>query len=419
MKAFRSHTSRLICTHCGGRVVASRRSREQIQQFSQLASSTASSGRRPGGVLRGRAAWTSVTPPGRVHRATATRDESSGLDEAVQDLIQRGDILLNHSGAVPTEGHTQSVFEMCRALATTLAGAQKQSSGKAKGGIVNSASALLYLEKGRKRTGRQSPATAASEHRKKLVDEVSDFAYHVITQPQVFISPWLLKTYVTIQTLLGRPDSLPEIFDLYANKPVPQAKTDPVRYKPQNPKRAKSAVPADLATAALNSAIESRDMALALDIVHTTFARPAFVRAKVIRRAFLPGVAVGLTPAAAYVVASQFAAQQLAGDGYLSANVAWAGMLAYLGFTGTLGFVALTTANDHMERVTWVPGTPLRERWLREEERAALDKVAGAWGFKELLRRGEEEGEEWEALREWIGSRGMLLDNENLMPGMQ
>lgn len=313
------------------------------------------------------------------------------------------------------------MFRLCEALATTLAGTQRQWSGESKGGggVVNSASALLHLEKGRRRTGRQAPAPAASEHRKRLVDEVSAFAYHVITQPQVFISPALLKMYVAIQTLLGRADSLPEIFDLYANKPVPQAKTDPVRYKQANPKRAKCAVPAEIATAALDSAVESRDMALALDIVHTTFARPAFVRAKVIRRALAPAVAVGLTPAAAYTVASQFAAQQLAGDGYLSTNVAFAGMLAYLGFTGTLGFVALTTANDHMDRVTWVPGTPLRERWLREDERGALDKVAGAWGFRELLRRGEEEGEEWDALREWIGSRGMLLDNENLMPGMQ
>jgi hypothetical protein len=42
-----------------------------------------------------------------------------------------------------------------------------------------------------------------------------------------------------------------------------------------------------------------------------------------------------------------------------------------------------------------------------------------AWGFKDVLRRGEEEGEEWENLREFIGMRGMILDKTELMEGMQ
>ena len=48
-----------------------------------------------------------------------------------------------------------------------------------------------------------------------------------------------------------------------------------------------------------------------------------------------------------------------------------------------------------------------------------MDKVALAWGFKSVDLRGEEEGEEWEALREFIGMRGMILDKTDLMPGMQ
>jgi hypothetical protein len=81
--------------------------------------------------------------------------------------------------------------------------------------------------------------------------------------------------------------------------------------------------------------------------------------------------------------------------------------------------VAITTANDQMERVVWAQGVPLRYRWLREEERAALDKVAVAWGFKEPWKRGEEEGQEWESLREFIGMRGMILDKSELMEGME
>ncbi len=86
--------------------------------------------------------------------------------------------------------------------------------------------------------------------------------------------------------------------------------------------------------------------------------------------------------------------------------------------SGDSVFDAITTTNDHMERVTWAPGIPLRERWLREEERAAVDKVAISWGFKGG-RQGEEQGVEWEGLREWCGLRGMILDKTELMEGME
>jgi len=81
--------------------------------------------------------------------------------------------------------------------------------------------------------------------------------------------------------------------------------------------------------------------------------------------------------------------------------------------------VAVTTANDNMDRVTWAPGIPLRDRYMREEERAAIDKIAGSWGFRENWRRGEEEGEDWDVLREWIGNKGMILDRVELMEGME
>ena len=97
----------------------------------------------------------------------------------------------------------------------------------------------------------------------------------------------------------------------------------------------------------------------------------------------------------------------------------FAGLLAYIGFTTTLGMVAITTANDHMNRVTWETGTPLRERWLREEERAMVDRVACAWGFQDLWRRGEEEGRDWQTLRDWIRMRRMVLDKVELMEGME
>ena len=48
-----------------------------------------------------------------------------------------------------------------------------------------------------------------------------------------------------------------------------------------------------------------------------------------------------------------------------------------------------------------------------------LDRVACIWGFNQNSRRGEEEGPDWEALREWIGLRGMILDKVSLMEGME
>lgn len=106
-------------------------------------------------------------------------------------------------------------------------------------------------------------------------------------------------------------------------------------------------------------------------------------------------------------------------DPTAATNMAFAGILAYVGFTATIGVVAVTTSNDQMDRITWATGTPLRERWLREEERALIDQVAGAWGFKDLSKRGEEEGRDWETLREWVGMRGMMLDRVELMEGME
>ena len=44
----------------------------------------------------------------------------------------------------------------------------------------------------------------------------------------------------------------------------------------------------------------------------------------------------------------------------------------------------------------WVPGTPLRERRLRDQERAALNAVAMTWGFRHSTKHDEEEGKAWE-----------------------
>jgi hypothetical protein len=156
-----------------------------------------------------------------------------------------------------------------------------------------------------------------------------------------------------------------------------------------------------------------------MGIVESTYGTLAFQRSKFVRRGLIPAAGAVALPAAAYTLATQLAHLQTNMDSGLATNVAFAGIMAYTLFTGTIGIVAITTANDQMDRVTWAPGIPLRERWIREEERHAIDKIAGAWGFRESWRRGEEEGDDWEALREWIGGKGMMLDRVDLMEGME
>lgn len=170
---------------------------------------------------------------------------------------------------------------------------------------------------------------------------------------------------------------------------------------------------------ALDVAISQKNLSLVLAIIDNTFCAPAFHRAKVVRKAGVPLGGLAVAPMACYALASLASTFQNTMDPSTATGIAFAASLAYVGGTSSIGILAITTANDQMERVTWLPGIPLRHRWLREEERAAMDKVAVAWGFKDPYMRGEEVGEEWESLREFIGMRGMILDKTELMEGME
>ena len=149
-----------------------------------------------------------------------------------------------------------------------------------------------------------------------------------------------------------------------------------------------------------------------------TLHQRAFRRHKFITRALPPLAGLGLSPVALYVLASQIGATSSVASTQDMTLAIFLGGLTYVGVVSSMGFIALSTANDQMQRVTWQTGTPLRERWMREEERAALDKIACAWGFQEKWRQGEEEGADWDALREYIGQKGMVLDRTELMEGM-
>ncbi|KAK3397795.1 hypothetical protein B0T20DRAFT_231994 [Sordaria brevicollis] len=287
------------------------------------------------------------------------------------------------------------------------------------------ASDLLGLDA----NGRNARAPAAAPEHLQLIthlsfskdaaDQISDAAYAIISHPPVVITPLLLKEYVALQAFLGKPKTLPHVLGLYAYKAAPKLKSGELAYRERNPDLPKSAVDPEVAEIALGAALDAKDLDAAVGIVENTYATKAFTRAKLVRKAFLPMTAVGLAPVTAWMVAKSYATWQDSMETVLATNVAFFGMLAYVGFTATMGIVATTTANDQMKRVTWGPGIPLRERWIREEERAAYDRIACSFGFGEELRYGEEEGEEFDVLREYILSKGMILDAVNLMPGMQ
>ncbi|KAI9759052.1 MAG: hypothetical protein M4579_002641 [Chaenotheca gracillima] len=283
---------------------------------------------------------------------------------------------------------------------------------------------LLSLEESSPTGSKPALASTSETHHvpvllKEEVDAVSGTIVELMMYPPVFITPNILNIVVDIQTLLQRPQTLPRILSLYANKPMPHPNTTPIKFSNPDPNKAQFAVPLPTASAALQSAITLRDLSLCLSIIYNTVATPSFRNNKFLRKGLVPCTALAVAPVAGFAVATRLSELQNTMDPQTATAIAFGGIVTYLGATVGIGLVALTTSNDQMNRVTWAQGIPLRQRWLREEERAALDQVAAAWGFREVERRGEEEGEEWLELKEWIGTKGMILDRVELMEGME
>jgi hypothetical protein len=335
------------------------------------------------------------------------------LENGLQRLESMSDRLLS-SDRVLSEEEVVLILSHCNNLAGNLVSESPPASQVPKDGA---ASILLSLDEAS--TAKKIPLHKLSPPIQRMADDLSKIAFSIVKHPNVFITPKALELYTGIQSRLGKPESFPEVFELYANKPLPQEGSFPINFKKQNPNKAANAIPFPVARRALQTAIDAKQLVTAMDIIDSAYTKPAFIRSKLIRQGLLPATALGISPIAAYIVAVQLANLQTTMDQTMATNVAFAGILAYVGFTTVIGVVAVTTANDQMDRVTWAPGVPLRDRWIREDERAAIDRIAGAWGFRETWRRGEEEGADWDALREWIGRRGMILDRVSLMEGME
>jgi hypothetical protein len=247
---------------------------------------------------------------------------------------------------------------------------------------------------------------------------ISQLAESFIKHEKVFLSPNVLGLYIHLQRVLQRPRTIPEALYLYANKPVPEEGSSPPKYSKPSPKSANQVIPADLADDALTAAIDAKDLSLALSVVDHTYCAPAWRRHRQITKLGLPGALAAMAPFAIYMISQELSVYSGYIDPWTFKLYAFMGISTYVLCTTTLGFVALTTYNDHHDRVVWRPGVPLLDRYMKEDERAALDRIACAWGFKEIWKRGDEEGEEWEGLRQWCLLRGMVLDKPDLMHGM-
>jgi hypothetical protein len=337
---------------------------------------------------------------------------------------------------IPSEQLTIAALRTCSRAATTIqpyigTASSRSGAGAVAGVGAIAASNLLSLDSqgpvsnGSRSSGSGSRSGSGTAHPpgapttvEEVVNSISDAAFAIIAQPAVLITPRVLELYVDTQTRLGKPETLPTVFSMFASKPKPQMVQGSIHYAQRNPNRAAAAIEASVSERALKAALDAKNLDVAIAVVDLCYASPAFTRQKLLRKGMMPVATFLLTPAAAYLLATMMSSLQNMIDPGTATRVAFIGLTFYVGITAAMGTVATMTANDHMRRVTWAPGIPLRERWLKEEERLALDKVACTWGFKEKWRWGEEIGGEWEALREYCGMKGMVLDRVELMEGM-
>ena len=370
-----------------------------------------------------------------VHESSSTTHTSSLSPPIVADTLNSTVSKITSTPDIPPEQSVRAALDACEELADWVANEVVQPhSVHPSGELDSTASTLLSIDHTARKESLKTSNSAAERNNRspQAIDQsaklreglnnisyqISNAVYQILAHPPVIITPELLDQYVRIHAKLERPESLPKIFNLYASKPSPREGSTPLAYTKQNPDRAAGVIESKTADAALDAAIAARNLDAAVGIVENSYGTTAFVRSKLLRHGLLPiGAFVG-TPVAAYILATNFSGLQQNMDSAMATNVAFAGILAYVGFTASLGVVAAATGNDQMKRVTWAPGMALRKRWIREEERAALDKIACAWGFQEPWRQGEEEGPEWDALREYIGQKGMVLDRTELMEGM-
>lgn len=358
---------------------------------------------------------------GLLNAKTASRPHQAshvGAKDVVVVVENARDQLLAHDG-IPTEQEILAFLQRCNKAASIIHDIPAKHPSRTAVDPDTAASSLLSLD-GSEAELTRSMDTKISENLRagELIDRLSEAAFDVISHPNVLITPQVLDTYVDTQARLGRVETLPHVMGLYASKPQPRGSPGSLQYAKQNPAKSTNAIDPDIVEKALDATIEANNLDAAIGVIENSYATTAFIRAKLLKKALFPASVALATPLAVYLVASNLSHLQNSLDEKTATAIATAGILTYVGVTGWMGVLSIVTQNDHMKRVTWAPGMPMRERWMREEERAALDKVACSFGFSQASRYGEEEGAEFQALREFVLRKGMVLDRLETMEGM-
>ncbi|KAI6785628.1 uncharacterized protein J7T54_005962 [Emericellopsis cladophorae] len=330
------------------------------------------------------------------------REVAQGVDKALHDFIS----LVETQG--PEKSAAAKALQTCLRAATSIHPHLKRVRSQ------QPASRLAALAMERRGT---APATDTELMNANL--RISIAAHAIVAHPNVEMTQNLLELYVHTQAHLGRPETLPAVLELYAHKDKPVLKDGKVTYVPQNPNRADKAVEKGVADIALQTAIDAKHLDAALGITEAAFCVKAFKRQKLIKQGAGPFMTLVSLPFGILGLGTAYAHYwQNTMDVMTATAIGVSAISGYFFVVGGLGIIAKLSAKDQMRRVTWLPGTPLRYRWIREEEREALDKISCAWGFKETWRHGEETGPEWEGLREHMGYRQMILDRVEFMEGM-
>ncbi|KAJ4414737.1 hypothetical protein N0V82_007729 [Gnomoniopsis sp. IMI 355080] len=350
-------------------------------------------------------------------RVSPTAHSAQQVDSAT--AVNQAKYQLFAKGGVPTENDVlAALLHIDNAATSGLGNSTRQLTRKS---IESDTAATSLLSLDGSVADPEQPLDAQASDTSRpgnLVHQISQVAFEVVSHPAVVITPPILEAYIVIQARLGRAETLPHVLSLYASKPKPRLNAGSIEYVSQNPDDAAKALDSDVVEQALDAAIEAKNLDAAIGVIENTYATKAFARQKLLKKALIPASLAATAPVAVYLAASRLAQLQSSFDQSTATAVAAAGMLAYVGFTGSIGLLSILTSNDQMKRVTWAPGVTLRQRWLREEQRAALDKVACAFGYSQAHRFGEEKGEEFQALRQFVLQQGMILDRVELMQGM-
>ncbi len=333
-------------------------------------------------------------------------------------MDRAAEALLRGNSNVPSEPNIVAALQTCERAADIITEA-----GKAQRPRDTAASTLLSLDGNGRQAAKAAPqartaAAAAAARLKGTTNKVSDVAYSIIIDPKVFITPKLLEQYVGIQARLGRPESLPYVLRLYASKPLPRRRGDAIKFTAQNADRIANAVEPKVAEAALDAAIEAKNLDAAVGIVEETYATKAYRRNRVLRKALLPAAAFAAVPAAVYGLAANISMTQNTMDTATATKIAFAGMLGLRGLH-RLHRPGGDHDNQRPHEARVVDPGHAAAAAVDPRGRARRPGQGGLrLGFSESHRWGEEEGAQFRALREFVLRKDMMLDRAELMEGI-